>query len=162
MVARMRSLWVRETARRNQLMTAALAGVAIGVLLIVIGAIADWGWTRIVGAMLITVGGGTLGTLVGLSAPHRQQARAWIIERRTLIALIAAAIIVVPVILALVAAVIGLFARGGGRGGAALAGGTVIALFLLAASLFSALIAIRAVRRATYNRAERPGAGGGM
>jgi hypothetical protein len=162
MVARVRSLWTGETAQRNRLMAGSLAAVVIGVLLIVVGVIAGWGWTRIVGATLIMVGGGVLGTLLGLGAPHRQQIRAGIIAQRTVVAVIAAVIIALPVILALIAAIIGLFARSGGRGAASLAGGTVIALFLLVASLFSTLIAIRAVQRATYNRTERPQTGEGM
>lgn len=160
-MTRLRALWAGETARRNRLMVAAITAVAVGVLLIVLGAIADWGWTRIVGATLITIGGGVLGTLVGLGAPHRERVRAGIITRRTPIAVIAAVILALPVVLALVATVIGLFAERGGRGAASLAGGAVIALFLLAASLFSALIAVGAVRHAAYNRTERPQTGEG-
>src|SRR3954470_9959496 len=111
MVARMRSLWAGETERRNQLMAASLAAVVIGVLLIVVGAIAGWGWTRIVGATLITVGGGVLGALIGLGAPHRARLRAGVVARRTLIAVIAAVVIALPVVLALGAAIIGLFAK---------------------------------------------------
>ena len=138
MVARVRSLWAGETAQRNRLMAGSLAAVVVGVLLIVVGALAHWGWTRIVGATLITVGGGVLGALLGLGAPHRQQMRAGIVAQRTLIAVASPpCVLALPVILALVAAVIGLFAKSGGRGAASLAGGTVIALFLLIASLFS-------------------------
>ncbi len=50
MVARMRSLRAGETAQRNRLMAGSLAAVVIGVVLIVVGALAGWGWTRIVGA----------------------------------------------------------------------------------------------------------------
>lgn len=149
------------TAQRNRLMAGSVAAVVVGVLLIVVGALADWGWTRIIGATLITVGGGVLGTLVGLGAPHRARIRAGIVEQRTVIAVIAAVVLALPVILALVAALVGPFAKSGGRDAAALAGGTAIALFLLAASMFSTLIAIRAVRRATFTRTERPQAGEG-
>jgi hypothetical protein len=162
MGTRVRSLWAGETAQRNRAMAGSLAAGVIGVLLIVVGAIAHWGWTRIVGATLITVGGGVLGALIGLGAPHRAQIRAGIIAQRTLIAVIAAAIIALPVIVALIAAIIGLFARSGGRGAASLAGGTVLALFLLIASLFSVIIAIRAVQRATFTRTERPQTGEGV
>ena len=162
MVARVRSLWAGETAQRNRLMTGSLAAVVVGVLLIVVGALVHWGWTRIVGATLITVGGGVLGALLGLGAPHRQQMRAGIVAQRTLIAVAAGIVLALPVILALAAAVIGLFAKSGGRAAASLAGGTVIALFLLIASLFSVIIAIRAVQRATFKRTERPQTGEGM
>jgi hypothetical protein len=162
MVAQMRSLWTGETAQRNRAMAGSIAAVVIGVLLIVVGAIAHWGWTRVVGATLIVVGGSVLGALIGLGVPHRERVRAGIIAQRTLIAVVAAVFLALPVIAALVAAVIGLFARSGGRGAAALAGGTVIALFLLIASLFGVAIAIRAVQRATFTRTERPQTGEGM
>jgi hypothetical protein len=162
MATKVQSLWAGETAQRNRVMAGSLAAVVVGVLLIVVGTLAHWGWTRIVGATLITVGGGVLGALIGLGAPHRAQIRAGIIAKRTLIAVIAAAIIALPVIVALIAAIIGLFARSGGRGAASLAGGTVLALFLLIASLFSVIIAIRAVQRATFTRTERPQTGEGV
>jgi hypothetical protein len=162
MATKVQSLWAGETAQRNRVMAGSLAAVVVGVLLIVVGTLAHWGWTRIVGATLITVGGGVLGALIGLGAPHRAQIRAGIIAQRTLIAVIAAAIIALPVIVALIAAIIGLFARSGGRGAASLAGGTVLALFLLIASLFSVIIAIRAVQRATFTRTERPQTGEGV
>jgi hypothetical protein len=161
MGARVRSLWAGETAQRNRLMAGSHAAVVIGVLLIVVGAIAGWGWTRIVGATLITVGGGVLGALLGLGAPHRAQIRAGVVAQRTLIAVIAAIILALPVIAALVAALVGLFAKSGGRGAGSLAGGTILALFLLIASLFSVMIAIRAVQRATFTRTERPQVGEG-
>jgi hypothetical protein len=160
MGARVRSLWAGETTQRNRLMAGSLAAVVIGVLLIVVGAIAHWGWTRIVGATLITVGGGVLGALIGLGAPHRERVRAGIVAQRTLIAIVAAILLALPVIAALIAAIVGRFAKCGGRG-AALAGGTVITLFRLIASLFSVMIAIRAVQRATFVRTERPQTGEG-
>jgi hypothetical protein len=162
MSARVRSLWAGETAQRNRLMAGSLAAVVIGVLLIVVGAVAHWGWTRIVGATLITVGGGVLGALLGLGAPHRAQIRAGVVAQRTLIAIIASIILALPVIVALVAALVGLFAKNSGRGAGSLAGGTAIALFLLIASLFSVMIAVRAVQRATFTRTERPQTGEGM
>jgi hypothetical protein len=76
--------------------------------------------------------------------------------RRTTIAIIAAVILVLPVLLALVAALIGLFAGSGNRSGGLLATGTVIGVFLLAATLFSTLIAIRATQRATFTLREAP------
>jgi hypothetical protein len=161
MGTRVRSLWAGETAQRNRAMAGSLAAGVIGVLLIVVGAIAHRGWTRIVGATLITVGGGVLGALIGLGAPHRERVRAGIVAQRTLIAIVAAILLALPVIAALIAAIVGLFAKSGGRGAAALAGGTVITLFLLIASLFGVAIAIRAVQRATFTRTERPQTGEG-
>ena len=95
-------------------MVGSIAAVVIGVLLIVVGAIAHWGWTRVVGATLIVVGGSVLGALLGLGAPHRERVRAGIIAQRTLIAVVAAVFLALPVIVALVAAVIGLFAGAAG------------------------------------------------
>ena len=152
---RVRALWADEKEARNRLTIAAGACVAVGVLLIVVGVIASWGWTRIIGAGLITVGGGVLGVVLGLAEPRRQRLRARIIERRVVIAVIVTLILVLPVVLALVAVVIGLFG-GGDRSAGLLIVGTIIALFLLAATVLSAVIAVRAVQRATYKRTENP------
>jgi hypothetical protein len=149
-----RALWADEKAT-NRLRIGAITCVVVGVLLIIVGAVAGWGWTRIIGAGLITVGGGVLGVILGLAEPRREHLRTQIIERRVLIAVIVTLVLVLPVVLALVAAIIGLFG-GGDRSAGLLIVGTIIALFLLAATAMSAVIAVRAVQRATYKRTENP------
>lgn len=151
---RLRALWADEKAT-NRLRIGAIACVTVGVLVIVVGVIAGWDWTRIIGAGLITIGGIALGVLVGLAESRRRHLRAWIIERRVVIATVVTLILVSPVAAALVAAVIGLFG-GGDRSAGLLVVGTILALIFLTATLLSATIAVRAVQRAAYKRTESP------
>ncbi len=155
-MSRLAAIWSDDPAQQRRLIYASSVVVAVGVLLIVVGAIAEWGWTRIVGATLITVGGTALGILIAFVEPRRQRLHARLRTQRTTIAMIAAVLLALPVVLALVAAFIGLVAGSGNRSGGLLAAGTVIALFLLAATVFSTLIAIRATQRASLTLRESP------
>ncbi len=149
-------IWSDDAVQQRRLIYASSAVVVVGVLLIVVGAIAGWGWTRIVGATLITVGGIVLGALVAFVEPRRQQVHAWLRAQRTTIAIIAAVLFVLPVVLALVAALIGLFAGDSNRSGGLLTAGAIIGVFLLAATIFCTVIALRATQRATVTLRESP------
>ncbi|MDQ2786796.1 MAG: hypothetical protein M3Y58_17540 [Chloroflexota bacterium] len=150
------AVWSDDTARQRRLIYGSSAVVAVGVLLIVVGAIAGWGWTRIVGATLITVGGVVLGALIAFIEPRRQQVHGWLRAQRMTIAIIAAVILVLPVVLALVAALIGLFAGESNRSGGLLTAGAIIGVFLLAATIFCTMIALRATQHATRTLRESP------
>jgi ABC-type multidrug transport system permease subunit len=106
--------------------------------------------------VLITVAGTVLGALIAFVEPRRQRLHARLRAQRTTVAIIAAVILTLPVVVALVAALIGLFAGGGNRSGGLLAIGTIIGIFLLAATLFSTLVAIRATQRASLTLRESP------
>ena len=149
-------IWSDDAAQQRRLIYASSAAVAVGVLLIVVGAIAGWGWTRIVGATLITVGGSVLGVLVAFVESRRQRLHAMVRAQRTTIAIVAAVLFVLPVVLALVAALIGLFAGGSNRSGGLLTAGAIIGVFLLAATIFCTVIAIRATQRASLTLRESP------
>ncbi len=145
-----------DTAQQRRLIYVSSAVVAAGIVVIVVGVIAGWGWTRIVGASLITVGGIALGILIAFVEPRRQRLHARLRAQRTTIAIIAAVILVLPVVAALIAALIGLFTGTGSRSGGLLAAGAIIGVFLLAATIFSTLIAIRATQRANLTLRESP------
>ncbi len=155
-VARLAAIWSDDKEQQRRSIYVSGAVVAVGVLAIVVGAIAGWGWTRIVGATLITVGGTVLGALVAFVEPRRQRPHARLRALRATIAIIAAVLLVLPVVAALVAALIGLFAGGGDRSGGLLAAGALVGLFLLAATVFSTLVAIRATQRAAITLRESP------
>jgi len=155
-VTRLAAIWSDDKAQQRRLIYASSAVVAVGVLLIVVGAIAGWGWTRIVGATLITVGGTVLGALIAFVEPRRQRLHARLRAERTTIAIIAAVLLVLPVVAALIAALVGLFVGSGNRSGRLLTAGAIIGIFLLAATIFSTLIAIRATQRASLTLRESP------
>ncbi|MHB8648372.1 MAG: hypothetical protein ACYDAR_21535 [Thermomicrobiales bacterium] len=157
-MSRFAVIWSNDTGRQRRLIYVSSAVVAVGVLVIVVGAIAEWGWTRIIGATLITVGGTVLGALVAFVEPRRQRLHANIRARRTMIAVIAAVLLVLPVVAALVAGIVGLFIGGGDRSGGLLTAGAIVGLFLLVATIFSTLIAIRATQRASLTVREAPAA----
>ncbi len=155
-MSRFAMIWSDDTAQQRRLIYVSSAVVAVGVLLIVVGAIAGWGWTRIIGATLITVGGTVLGILVAFVEPRRQRLHARLRAQRTTIAIIAAVILALPVVVALIAALIGLFAGGSNRSGGLLTAGAIIGVFLLAATIFCTVIAIRATQRASLTLRESP------
>ncbi|MCA1726049.1 MAG: hypothetical protein LC748_17735 [Thermomicrobia bacterium] len=155
-VTKLAVIWSDDTAQQRRLISVSSAVVAVGILVIVGGAIAGWGWTRVIGATLITVGGIVLGALVAFVEPRRQQVHTWLLMHRMSIAIIAAVILVLPVVVALVAGLIGLFTSNGNRSGGLLAAGMIIGVFLLAATIFCTVIAIRATQRASLTLRESP------
>jgi hypothetical protein len=144
--------WLRsEDEPRARRIVASAAIVAAGVILITVGAIADWGWTRIVGAAVITIAGAYLGVLIGFIGPQRALMRAAFNGNRTLIAVIVGVVLVLPVVVALCAAFVGLIARSSASAGL-VSLGTLVALVLLVATLFSTVVALRATARALHRR----------
>ncbi len=150
----MRTAFAGDTAAERRLTIEAGACLVVGVVVIVVGAVAGWGWTRIIGAVLITVGSGVLGALIAFVEPRRREARARIMAARGLIAIVVAVVLILPVAIALVGAMIGLFSGAGSGGMRAL--GALVALLLLVATVGSAVIAVRATQRAGIVRREVP------
>jgi predicted Na+-dependent transporter len=150
----LRAALAGEPRQRNRAMTTSIALVAVGVVLIVVGAIAEWGWTRVVGAGLITVGGIGLGVLLGLVPTQRERLLAAMRRWRTGIVILAVVVLVLPILVALIAGVIGAFTGGGGNA-APLTAGTLIGMLLLAAVAYCAWIGVRATLRATRKDAAR-------
>lgn len=155
-MTRLAVIWSDDREQQRRLIYVSSAVVAVGVLVIVVGVIAGWGWTRIVGAMLITVAGTVLGALIAFVEPLRQRLHARLRAQRTTIAIIAAVILVLPVVAAFVAALIGLFTGREQRSGGLLVTGGVVGVFLLIATIFSTLTAIRATQRASLTLRESP------
>ena len=157
---RLRSLFGgTEPAGARRLTVATAASVVVGVLVIVVGNLAGWGWTRIIGATMISIGGLGFGIVIGLVEPRRERLHTVIARQRTTIAIAIAVILVLPVVAVLVAAVIGLFSgdsrsTGAASGAGLRIGGTLVGLFLLVASVASTGIAVRATQRADRNAAK--------
>ncbi len=143
----MKALWPRIAGDTKRLTMATVVAMVVGVLVIVVGNLAGWGWTRIIGATLISIGGLGFGAVIAFVEPRRERLRAEITRQRTLIAIVAALVLVLPVAVVLVAAVVGLFLNGSGGAGLR-TGGTLVGLFLLIASVASTVIAVRATQRA--------------
>jgi hypothetical protein len=142
-----------EPKQRQQAMTIASALVAVGIIVIVVGALAHWGWARIIGAGLISIGGIGLGVLLGLIPTRREQVLAQLRRWRTGVVVLAVVVLVAPILVTLVAGVIGAFTGGGGNA-TPLVLGTLIGLLLFAAVAASAWIGVRATLRATQTTRE--------
>jgi hypothetical protein len=144
----MRAALRGEPKQRNQAMTLSIALIVLGVLLIVTGALTDWGWTRVIGATIITVGGIGAGVLLGLIPTRREAVLARLRQWRSGVIALAVIVLVLPILIALAASVIGAFLHGGGAAAAHVLG-TLIGVLLFAAVAASAWIGVRAAIRAT-------------
>ncbi len=141
----------RETVRQATIVSGCV--VALGVALIILGVIENWGPTRLPGAILITLGGAVGGAAVGLSQPVRSGIWARLNRWRTWIALVCAVVIATPALLAMGSAMFGPVAGGGDAKNTALV--AVGVLLGLVFALGTALAAILSVQ-ATRNRVARP------
>ena len=124
--------------------------VAVGMAFIVVGVIANWGQTRLPGAILITAGGAIGGVAFGFSRPLRGQIWARLTTWRVLIATAAAVVIATPAILAMGSATFGPLIGGSDASNTALAIlGALIGLVFTIGTLLAALVSVQAVRDRT-------------
>lgn len=144
---RLRAVQWSDAGTQRRLMWASGVCLAVGVLVIVVGVLARWGWTRIIGATLISVGGIGLGALVGLVPTRRDRVRAWLERWRTPIVVVSVLVFALPALLALAVVLVGLLAGRRGVGATAALGGAFVALMLLGATALCLTVALRAVFR---------------
>jgi hypothetical protein len=142
-----------EVKQRRQAMAIAMVLAAVGIIVIVVGEIADWGWTRVIGATLISVGGVGIGVLTGLIPTRREAMLDWLRRWRTVVVVLAVVVLVLPILVALAAGVIGAFTGGGGTAALKVTG-ALISLLMFAAVAASAWIGVQATLRATRAGAE--------
>lgn len=144
---RLRAVRWGDAGTQRRLLWASGACLAVGVLVIVVGVLARWGWTRIIGATLISVGGVGLGALIGLVPTRRERARAWLARWRAPIVIVSVVVLVLPMIVALAVGLVGLLAGRSGVGVSATIGGALVALMLLGATALCVVIAAQAIFR---------------
>lgn len=137
---------------------ASVAGVVVGLALILLAELGHQEWARVFGAALIALGGIGAGLVLGWFQPVRERWLPALRDQRVGLGLLVALILVLPVVVALVAALAGLgSALDDTTSDAAVLGGGLVALLMLAATLGSGWIAIRAIRRAGEPGGESPG-----
>lgn len=136
------SLWNQATERRFRSVVFGLGVVCVGVLLIAVGAIVEWSWTRIIGAGIISMASVFVGALVGWSDPVRPQIAALFLSwSRTLLTLLTL-VMVAPLFAGLLVMIGGLFLGGGEGDWQSLTAGFIIALFLFIISLSTVALAL--------------------
>jgi hypothetical protein len=144
------SAWAYLTAQRRSALIGSAAVVVVGVLLIAVGEVRDWGWTRLVGAGLISAAATLFGVLLGWGDAGFGSLRATVRKSARLIVIVLAAIVVLPVTLGLLISLAGLFTSGQDNSGGVLVAGSVVTAFMLAITVGLAYEALRlAVRSAS-------------
>ena len=131
--------WLEANSRRAGALFGAVN--AVGIALIVLAELAGWGWARLIGAGLISLGGLGLGLVVGLQPPGRA-AVGWLRANRLPLGMAVAILCGLPAVAALLGALHG----AGGRPLELL--GVAIGLLLAAAAVFAVVMALRALRQA--------------
>jgi hypothetical protein len=137
----------RLTGRRRHGLVAAGAAIVAGTLLIAVGETWEWGWTRLVGAFVISASGTLFGVLLGWSEPGWSRIRDVVRRSARLVLLVLAAIILVPLIVGLLVSFAGLFAGDQEAGAGLLVAGSVVMVFLLAVTVGLAAEALRLALR---------------
>jgi hypothetical protein len=123
-----------------------IGAVLLGILCVILAEYGDMHWIRLVGAILISGGGTSIGIYTGLADPRMLRIPRWLRLYRVTFALIATALIVLPALAVLVGALVGLLRdTDASRSTTLLALGTTIALLMLAATLVTAAVSVRAV-----------------
>lgn len=140
-MGRLTAIWTHATTNRPLWLTLSAGLVVLGVLLIADGEIQGWGWTRLIGAGVITVGSILFGVLVGWSDPVRPRITSTLYQLRKLIAVLLAVIMIVPLLVGLIVGVFGTVA-GGEAGWTVTLTGLILTLLLLALSAGTAGLAL--------------------
>jgi hypothetical protein len=100
-MAALARLWNQALERRPMALGLCAAVVVLGVLLIAIGEVLEWGWTRLIGAGAISTGAVLFGVLLGWSDPLRPRVASVLRSWRRGIVLILTAIMILPLFIGL-------------------------------------------------------------
>ncbi len=147
-VSVLKKIWIGETKTRQQVLVASTLVVAVGIALIIAGVVANWGQTRVFGALLITVGGAAGGAAIGFAEPVRAGVWSKLTGWRVWIAIVASVIIISPALLAMGSATFGPIAGGGASSDKAIvAVGVLFGFVMLVGSFLAAIIAVQATQR---------------
>ncbi len=141
-------IWAGETETRRQILIVSAIVIAAGIVLVVIDTMANLGWLRFPGAILITVGGAAGGATVGLLPASRERVWSRLTGWRVWIAIIAAVVIATPSIIAMASAAFGPFAGGGDAQNSALVVlGVVFGFILMSGTFLAGVLAVQATRK---------------
>lgn len=134
------AMWARLAQNRSASIGTGLGVVALGVLLIGIGESNGWGWTRILGAGVISLAAALVGSLIGWSDPvapgFRRALSAW---KQVIIVLLT--LIIAGPLLAGMLALLGSAMVGASIAWFQLALGVLITVFLFAITLATVVTA---------------------
>jgi hypothetical protein len=159
-----KTIWVRAMANRPLSLGVSAAVVVFGILLIAIGEVLEWGWTRLIGAGIISFGAVAFGVIVGWSDPVRPRVATALRGWSRGIVLLLTLIMVAPLFVGYLLSFGGLIVGGSGDDWWVLLLGVLIIVFLLgvtAATVAVALtLALQGLNETAGADADAPGANG--
>jgi hypothetical protein len=162
-MASLSALWRWATEQRAASLGICAAVVAVGVLLIAIGEVAEWGWTRLIGAGLISIGSVLAGVLVGWSEPVRPRIADALRHWSRALVLVLAAIIVAPLLAGLLLGLGGMVTDDASDDVLLLVVGIAIIVLMLAITAVTVWLALSlALRSLGRSPAEQNGATNGQ
>lgn len=145
---RFRDLLSGEKRTVRQLLLAAVVLTVVGIVIIAVGVIEEWGPTRFFGAGLISAGGVLGGVALGFSEPLRGGIRERLAAWRMQIAVVVAIIVGGPAVIATISGALGPLTGGGDASDTFLVVlGALLGLLLAAATIAAGIIAVLAVQQ---------------
>ena len=146
----LRSFWSKSTDNRMIAILAGSIGVLLGVAIIGVGEVLEWGWTRIVGAGLISVAGVYVGALIGWSDPIRPRIAQVLSSWSRTILVVLTLIMVAPMFAGLLMLLGGVVIGGVDAAWYLIFIGLLIALALFAMSLATVVLAFSLADRGLW------------
>lgn len=146
----LRSVWWTSSQNRTISIVAGSIIVLLGVALIAVGEVLDWGWTRIVGAGAISLASIAVGALVGWSDPIRPQVSRLFSSWSRLVLVVVTLIMVVPMFAALLMLLGGTVVGGVSAAWYLIFAGLLIVLTLLAMSLVTVVLSFSLADRGLW------------
>ena len=149
----LRALLSGEPQALKRLLIVGGVVASVCLLVIVVGVLAGWGQTRLIGAGLISIGGVIGGAAVGFSAPMRGQIFERLCAWRVRIAVIVAVIVVAPAVVANASGAVGpLVGSGDAQDTLLVAVGVLIGLVFTIVTVAAAVVTVRATQRRVGDR----------
>ena len=122
----------------------AIAGV-LGIALVVLAQRESFDWTRVIGALLVSLAGIGFGVRFGFAEPLHWRWVGWLAAWRALAALFIVVVLVAPVVVGLLVLLVGVLHAAGEQRAWLLALGTVLGAIMLLGVLAGGWMATRAV-----------------
>ncbi len=157
------TIWHRATEHRPAAIAGSVAVILLGVALIAIGEVFDWGWTRLVGAGVISIAAIAVGALFGWSDPLRPRIAGVMGSWSRAILMLLTVIMVAPLMIGLVMLFGGAIVGGITATWSQLLAGVFISMFFILITLGTVATAVSLAFRGLWKaKAEDPAAVNGQ
>jgi hypothetical protein len=137
------TIWNQAANNRVASVLGSLVVVALGVVLIAVGEVLDWGWTRLIGAGVISIAAVIAGVLIGWSDPLRPGVLKVLASWKRSIVIVLTLIMVAPLFAGLVMLLGGAIVGGTGTDWYLVLSGVLLTLLLLALTVVTVVAAVK-------------------